>query len=69
MALDLDQQQRWLGLKIVAASAGAEQDSDGSVEFVARYKIAGRGYRLHEISRFARHNGLWYYLSGQLMPR
>jgi SEC-C motif-containing protein len=35
------------------------------VEFVARYKIAGKAYRLHEISRFVRYEGRWYYVDGR----
>ena len=67
--LNLDQRQRWLGLKIIACNAGAEQDDQGSVEFVARYKIDGRGFRLHEVSSFVRYDGRWHYLSGELKPR
>ena len=34
------------------------------VEFVARYRVAGRAVRLHERSRFVREDGRWYYLEG-----
>ncbi len=64
-ALDLDQAQQWLGLKIRRAVEGGEQDTAGLVEFVARFKIAGRGHRLHEISRFERLDGRWVYLDGE----
>jgi SEC-C motif domain protein len=36
------------------------------VEFVARYKILGRAGRLHEVSRFVRENGRWFYVDGEL---
>ena len=62
--LDLDPRQRWLGLKILSTSAGTPTDSEGMVEFVARYKIDGRGHRLHEISRFARTENGWFYVDG-----
>jgi SEC-C motif-containing protein len=43
----------------------AEQDADhDSVEFVARYKVNGRAHRLHEVSRFVREQGRWFYLDG-----
>jgi uncharacterized protein YchJ len=29
-------------------------------------KVAGRTHRLHEISRFVREGGRWYYLDGEL---
>jgi SEC-C motif-containing protein len=57
--------QRWLGLQIRATAAGAPGDDRGSVEFVARYKVLGRGHRLHEISRFERVEGRWYYCEGE----
>ena len=53
---------RWLGLEVRRHEAA---DADHAVvEFVARYKIAGRAYRLHEVSRFVREEGRWYYLDG-----
>ena len=64
-ALSLDENQQWLGLKIRRAEQGGEQDTEGLVEFVARFKIAGRGHRLHEISRFERLDGRWVYLNGE----
>jgi len=53
---------RWLGLKIRRVEAGTPQDSQGLVEFVARYKIGGRAHRLHETSRFVKEDGRWFYL-------
>ncbi|MCL4104518.1 UNVERIFIED_CONTAM: hypothetical protein GTU68_047480 [Idotea baltica] len=60
----LDEQQRWLGLSIRNAKAGKIGDVSGSVEFVARFKVAGRATRLHEASRFELIDGRWYYLDG-----
>ena len=62
--IDLGEPVNWLGLKIVAARDGGSGDSEGTVEFVARYKIAGRAFRLHEISRFVRQADRWTYFSG-----
>lgn len=54
---------RWLGLAVKRATM---QDADhGTVEFVARSKLAGRALRLHEVSRFVREDGSWRYLDGQ----
>jgi len=63
-AIDLGKPVNWLGLKIVATHAGGDGDSEGTVEFVARYKVAGRAFRLHEISRFVRQADHWTYFSG-----
>lgn len=61
----MDDQQRWLGLSIRATEGGGRDDSMGTVEFVARFKVGGKGHRLHEISRFEKIEGRWYYLDGQ----
>jgi SEC-C motif-containing protein len=63
-SVSFDPPQRWLGLKILATNAGAATDDEGTVEFVARYKIDGKGHRLHEISRFLRTDQGWLYLDG-----
>jgi SEC-C motif-containing protein len=34
------------------------------VEFVARYRLAGRAVRLHERSRFVLEGGRWFYVDG-----
>ena len=53
---------RWLGLEVRDHRA---VDADhAEVEFVARYRLAGRGVRLHERSRFVREGGRWFYLEG-----
>lgn len=66
--LDLAQEDglRWLGLKIMKRSAGGASDSSGTVEFVARYKAGGKAGRMHEISRFVREDGSWYYVDGEV---
>ena len=55
---------KWLGLEV----RHAEQSGDaGVVEFVARCREHGRAQRLHEISRFVREGGRWYYIDGQML--
>ena len=55
---------KWLGLDV---RQHLSQDADhATVEFVARSKLGGRAHRLHEISRFVREEGVWYYLDGEL---
>ena len=55
---------RWLGLDLRSAR---EQGDEATVEFVARYRIAGRAHRLHETSRFLREDGRWFYLDGTFL--
>lgn len=60
--LDFDAATRWLGLSVKDFQVtGADR---AEVEFVARYRIAGRAVRLHERSRFVREGGRWFYLDG-----
>lgn len=62
LELDTSPKTRWLGLLIKRHELIA--DDRALVEFVARYKIDGRAYRVHETSRFVREDGRWYYLDG-----
>ena len=50
--------------KTFQALAGVLDASHAEVEFVARYRIAGKAVRLHEHSRFIREDGRWYYVDG-----
>jgi SEC-C motif-containing protein len=55
-------QPQWLGLTLKSHTL---QDNDhATVEFVARYKLNGRAFRLHELSRFVRVDGRWLYVDG-----
>ncbi len=71
--LDLDPATRWTGLTVLRSERGAVDDEDGLVEFVARWTepaapstSAGRRRgQLHEVSRFARRAGRWFYLDGE----
>lgn len=63
--IHLNEQTRWLGLKIINTVAGGVEDETGEVEFVARSKINGKASRLHENSRFSRFEQRWVYLDGK----
>jgi SEC-C motif-containing protein len=65
--LDLDESVKWLGLKIVRTQDGGPGDREGQVELVARCKIGGRAHRLHEVSRFVRRSGRWFYVNGEMV--
>ncbi len=53
---------KWLGLEVRHSEARGDA---GVVEFVARCRDAGRAQRMHEVSRFVREQGRWYYIDGQ----
>ena len=55
---------KWLGLEVRRHRV---VDADhAEVEFVARSKLAGRAHRLHELSRFVREDGRWFYVDGDV---
>jgi SEC-C motif-containing protein len=66
--LDLaeDDGTKWLGLEIKRCQQ--QDESHATVEFVARYRLAGRGHRLHEKSRFVREDARWFYVDGDMNP-
>lgn len=56
---------KWLGLEVRHAEIASDT---GIVEFVARCRaLGGKAQRLHEISRFLRKGGRWYYIDGQMI--
>ena len=63
-ALELEVGAQWLGLEIKAHRMTGERTAE--VEFVARFRLAGRAVRQHELSRFVCENGRWYYVDGDV---
>jgi len=56
---------KWLSLEIKKYLP--ESADRATVEFIARYKIGGRAGRLHEVSRFVREDGKWFYVDGEVV--
>lgn len=54
----------WIGLEIVNSEAGGVNDTEGKVEFMARYMEQGRLYVMQEVSFFRREKGRWVYMEG-----
>lgn len=63
LALDAEPRPKWLGLEVKRHEAAGDA---AVVEFVARYRVAGRGQRMHETSRFVRADGRWFYVDGEV---
>lgn len=57
----------WVGLEIVASERGGEQDADGTVEFKATCEANGERGVIHERSTFAKKDGRWYYVDGEVL--
>ncbi len=53
---------KWIGLKILRHEQ--QGGHRAIVEFVARYKLNGRAYKLHETSRFVKEGERWLYVDG-----
>lgn len=64
LELPLEQHRKWLGLEVTRHEQTGLDEA--TVEFVARYKVNGRAHRLHEISRFVREAGRWFYVDGNI---
>ena len=64
LALEAEPKPKWLGLEVRRHMVTGNDAA--TVEFVARYRIGGRGHRLQETSRFVREDGRWYYVDGDI---
>ena len=61
-SIPFDRDQKWLGLKVVAATDTGPGTAE--VEFVARYRVGGASAaKHHERSRFVREDGRWFYVA------
>ncbi len=58
----------WLGLEIVRTEGGGPSDEQGTVEFIARFKVKGFPQRHHEIGEFVRRDGRWFFADGEEVP-
>lgn len=57
----------WQGLEIVGTIGGADSDSDGVVEFIARFADKGVAREHHEEGKFKKEDGRWYFTEGQMV--
>ncbi len=52
---------KWIGLKVISHT---NEDEKATVEFIARFKINGKAEKIHELSRFVKEQGRWFYVDG-----
>ena len=65
-SIPFNSQQKWLGLRVIAASLTGNDSAE--VEFIARSRVSNAAaVRHHERSRFVRENGRWLYVDGDLV--
>lgn len=63
--LDFEVGRKWYMLKVLYAQ---EDGDEATVEFYARSRMFGRTHSLHEVSRFVREDGRWFYVDGKVAP-
>lgn len=59
------QSSEWLGLEIISKDLGLETDTQGAVEFIAKFKFEGTERKHHELSYFEKINNKWYFIDGK----
>ena len=62
--LNFEPNVKWLGLEVRAHKLTSPTQAE--VEFVALSRLKGQPNRLHELSRFVKDNGRWFYVDGIL---
>ncbi|MET1089868.1 MAG: YchJ family metal-binding protein [Arthrobacter sp.] len=65
--LGLDPEMEWRRLDILATDRGGPLDVQGTVEFKAHFRHGADRGVLHEVSRFVRENGRWFYVDGKIL--
>jgi SEC-C motif-containing protein len=65
--LHLEASPSWCALEILTTEEGGENDRKGMVEFKAHYMNGGKSVAIHEVSRFVKEKGRWYYVDGDIM--
>lgn len=60
--LTCDPRQEWMLLRVRAAHSEGDR---ATVSFHARSRLGGRILDLHEVSRFVRQDGRWFYLAAE----
>jgi SEC-C motif-containing protein len=58
---------QWHTLEILKTTGGQEQDTEGSVEFIATYSQKDEEVRHHEISTFRKDAGVWTFVDGRMV--
>ena len=57
--------EQWLGLTVIDAPQVAPDAKIGYVEFIAKYKVQDKLQCMHEISKFQKEDGCWFYVDGK----
>jgi SEC-C motif-containing protein len=59
----------WLSLEVLSTEKGGVQDTTGDVEFIAHYKAKGATGKHHEVGKFIKVEGKWYFDDSEFPPQ
>lgn len=57
----------WLGLEILDTVQGGIEETEGEVEFIARFRENDQLRTHHERAKFQRQGGQWYFVDGSMV--
>jgi SEC-C motif domain protein len=60
------EESQWHSLEILKTIGGKEQDTEGSVEFIATYSQKDEVVKHHEVSSFRKEAGAWTFVDGRM---
>lgn len=59
------QKSEWISIEILRTEKGEISDTEGEVEFIAKYRRKGKKEAHHEIAFFKKDEGKWLFYDGQ----
>jgi SEC-C motif-containing protein len=62
---DWARKSEWQSFEILHAEGGGPTDSEGTVEFVATYRLKEKLAKHHEIAEFKKSEDRWYFFDGK----
>jgi SEC-C motif domain protein len=58
---------QWHGLEILNVTDGKEEDTEGTVEFIATYSQKDEKVAHHELATFSKEAGIWTFLDSRMI--
>ncbi|HBD95211.1 MAG: hypothetical protein A2355_07820 [Spirochaetes bacterium RIFOXYB1_FULL_32_8] len=59
-------ESQWDGLEIIKTEKGTASDTEGSVEFIAKYREKLKKHTHHEVAKFVKKDGKWFFYDSDL---
>lgn len=56
---------QWRQLQIIDVTDGGPEDAEGNIEFAADYMEKGKNRKHHEVAKFKKEDGQWYFLDAE----